>query len=78
MYPLLALASTTLLAVTLGYAALCVVSPFGPCRRCHGTGHHLTRRRRHLCRRCDATGRRIRLGRHLVNAARRTYDAGTR
>ena len=76
MYPLLVLASTALAIVTLGYAVLCAVSPFGPCRHCHGTGHHRTRRRR-LCRRCDATGRRIRLGRHLLNAAWRTYHAGT-
>jgi len=79
VYPLLALASTALAIVTLGYVVLCVVSPFGSCRRCHGHGHHITRRgRRRLCRRCDATGLRIRTGRHLVNAAQRTYRAGTR
>ena len=79
MYPLLALASTALLAVTLGYALLCAISPFGSCRRCHGTGRHFTPRGwRRPCQRCQATGLRIRTGRHLYNVARHTYDAGTR
>ena len=79
MYPLLALASTALAIVTFGYVVLCAVSPSGPCRRCHGTGHHRSPRgRRRPCRRCEMTGLRIRLGRHLANHWRRIHRAGTR
>ena len=79
MYPLLTLASTALLVVTLSYAVLCAASPFGFCRRCCGYGRRVTPRgRRRPCHRCQTTGLRIRTGRHLYNLARRTYDAGTR
>ncbi|WP_432114375.1 hypothetical protein [Streptomyces sp. S1] len=78
------LAIACLLAVTLGYAATCAVSPFGDCRKCHGLGHRLKTDRKGRpkrgkdCRRCHATGKRIRLGRWLYNRASRTYHAGTR
>ncbi|MDT3396157.1 hypothetical protein RKE29_05795 [Streptomyces sp. B1866] len=77
-------ANTAFLLVTLGYATLCAVSPFGPCRKCRGFGQQV-RTDRHgrprpgrACRRCRGTGKRIRLGRHLYNLARRTWRDGTR
>lgn len=72
-------ANLVLLIIVLGYAGLCVISPFGPCRRCRGFGYATwTDRRGRLhagryCRRCEGTGQRIRLGRHLYNALRRLY-----
>ncbi|QHF92670.1 hypothetical protein DEH18_00700 [Streptomyces sp. NHF165] len=73
-----------LLFLTLCYAALCAISPFGTCRKCRGFGFHLkTNRRGQLrrgkdCRRCDGHGKRIRLGRWLYNRASRLHDQGTR
>lgn len=65
--------------ITFCYAALCAASPFGPCRRCNGVGRiRLGTRRGRLCRHCNATGIRIRLGRHLWNAATRIHRDGTR
>ncbi|WAP56329.1 hypothetical protein [Streptomyces sp. S465] len=77
------LAIACLLAITLGYGALCAASPFGDCRKCHGMGHALkTDRKGRLkrgkdCRRCKATGKRIRVGRWLYNRWARIYSAGT-
>ena len=70
----------TLVFVTLGYAIVCAVSPFGTCRRCAGLGRigAARGRRTHACRRCDATGIRIRLGRHLYHQATRIHRDGTR
>ncbi|MFJ9839295.1 hypothetical protein ACIRYZ_02340 [Kitasatospora sp. NPDC101155] len=76
-------ASPVLLFITLGYALLCVASPFGDCRKCRGFGFHLKYDRRGRpcrgkhCRRCDGIGKRIRVGRHLYNLARRLW-AGAR
>lgn len=66
--------------VTLGYALVCAVSPFGPCRRCSGTGKRrsLAGRIVRPCPRCDGTGRRIRIGRHLANDIRQEHRNGTR
>ncbi|WP_217201625.1 hypothetical protein [Streptomyces buecherae] len=77
-------ANLLLFALTVGYICLCAVSPFGPCRKCSGLG--ATSRVTHsgqlkvgrTCRRCHGVGRRIRIGRHLLNRARRTHRAGTR
>lgn len=72
------------LLITLCYAALCAVSPFGNCRRCRGFGFHLrhTRRGRLVrgrdCRRCRGYGRRIRVGRHLYNVLAGLRREGTR
>ncbi|WP_405728889.1 hypothetical protein OG607_27410 [Streptomyces sp. NBC_01537] len=81
---LLAAAMALILLFTLGYAGLCAVSPFGDCRKCGGLGFALThdrhgkpKRGKH-CRRCDGIGKRIRIGRWLLNRWQRTYDAGTR
>lgn len=76
-------AITFLLAITLCYIALCAGSPFGTCRKCRGMGYATKVNRRGKvkrgkdCRRCKTTGKRIRVGRHLYNAWRRTYDRGT-
>jgi hypothetical protein len=70
MHPLISLASTLTLPaalVTLGYAGLCLVSPFGPCRRCR---NKTTRRGRGHCHRCGGTRLRLRLGRRAYNLAR--------
>ncbi|MFC8095249.1 hypothetical protein [Streptomyces sp. NPDC057301] len=81
MTPIL-LAIACLIAVTLGYAGLCVASPFGDCRKCHGMGHALKADRKGRlkrgkdCRRCKATGKRIRAGRWLYNRWARIYRAG--
>ena len=78
---LIAAAIPLLALFTLGYFAFCLASPFAPCRRCDGIGHHLkTDRRGHTrrgkpCRHCKTTGLRIRFGRHLINAYRRTRNA---
>ncbi|MFI0908700.1 hypothetical protein ACH4TE_35085 [Streptomyces sioyaensis] len=79
-----ALAITFPLIVTLCYIALCVVSPFGNCRKCKGFGYALkTDRRGRLrpgktCRRCRGDRKRIRVGRHLFNVALRLHRDGTR
>lgn len=71
-----------LLAVLL-YAALCAVSPFGPCRKCHGFGFKVKQNRRgritrgRNCRRCKGYGMRLRAGRHVYNAVTRLHREGT-
>ena len=81
--PLIALATACLLAITLGYAAVCAGSPFGTCRKCHGFGFATTTDRKgrpkrgKSCRRCKATGKRIRVGRWLYNRWARIYRSGT-
>jgi hypothetical protein len=78
------LASACLLVVTLSYASLCAVQPFGRCRKCRGAGVLVKINRRgkvkrgKACRRCHGHGIRIRRGRHLYNSWRRTYRRGTR
>lgn len=56
-----------LAVITLCYAAVCAVKPFGTCRRCDGRGRRGLGLRSRLCRHCDGTGIRIRFGRHLFN-----------
>ncbi|WP_327168809.1 hypothetical protein [Streptomyces subrutilus] len=76
-------ASTLILLVTLSYAATCMASPFGNCRKCKGFGFAMTtdrkgrlKRGKH-CRRCDGHGKRIRVGRWIYNRAVRLHRAGT-
>ncbi|MEU5429964.1 hypothetical protein AB0H73_30825 [Streptomyces olivoreticuli] len=63
------------------YGLVCVCSPFGRCRKCHGLGFATKTdrksrpRRGRPCRRCDGHGIRIRTGRNLWA---RTYRKGTR
>jgi hypothetical protein len=82
MTPILA-ASLLILTITLGYAAVCAVSPFGRCHKCNGFGFATTTDRKgrpkrgKTCRRCAGHGIRIRRGRHLYNLWHRTYTHGT-
>lgn len=61
-----------------GYAVLCAIRPFGPCRRCHGLGTVERFRKERTCPRCRGKRLRLRVGRRAHNAWRRTHEAGTR
>jgi hypothetical protein len=82
--PSLLSAMPLLILLTLSYAALCAVSPFGTCRKCKGWGHKVRQTRRgrlrhgSACRRCHGYGRRLRLGRRLYNTTSRLHHDGTR
>ncbi len=57
------------------YAEQCSRTPYAPCVRCKGAGHHRKRRTR-ACRPCRGKGVRMRWGRAVMNAYRRaTYSA---
>jgi DnaJ-class molecular chaperone len=67
--------------ITLSYAGLCSVSPFGKCRKCSGTGrehHDSPRRARKHCRRCHGHGIRLRPGRRVINAVTALHRDGTK
>jgi DnaJ-class molecular chaperone len=68
------------LAVVSTYVIVCGVSPFGRCRRCHGTGRYKRPhgRQSHPCRRCHTSGRRLRWGRHVSNYFARRRDAAAK
>jgi hypothetical protein len=70
MKPVLILLGLCPFVVTLGYIALCSVSPWGTCQRYHA--------HRRTCMRCDGTGMRPRLGWQLNAYARHTYRDGIR
>ncbi|OSC69656.1 hypothetical protein B5180_26625 [Streptomyces sp. BF-3] len=74
----MALASLLILLTTAGYAVLCAVKPFAPCRKCSGIGVRIRRRAVTLCRRCHGTRARLRIGRRLLNNSRTIHAAGTR
>ncbi|MFI1570838.1 hypothetical protein ACH4VQ_08400 [Streptomyces anulatus] len=74
----MALASLLILLTTAGYAVLCTVKPFAPCRKCSGTGARTRRRTVTLCRRCHGHRARLRIGRRLLNHSRSIHAAGTR
>ncbi|NEC92184.1 hypothetical protein [Streptomyces sp. SID12501] len=61
-----------------GYAALCAVKPFSPCRKCAGTGEVECFQKVRTCPRCRGKRLRLRVGRRAHNRWRRTYDDGTR
>jgi DnaJ-class molecular chaperone len=61
-----------------GYSVLCAVRPFGLCRRCQGAGEILWFGKPRTCPRCRGRKLRLRLGRRMHNAWRRTHEAGTR
>nr|WP_078532668.1 hypothetical protein [Streptomyces hokutonensis] len=61
-----------------GYAVLCALRPFGPCRRCRGTGEIERFRKTRTCPRCRGKKLRLRLGRRAHNSWRRTHAAGSR
>ncbi|MFG3410204.1 hypothetical protein [Streptomyces sp. NPDC048142] len=74
----MALASLLILLTTAGYAVLCAVRPFAPCRKCSGIGVRTRRRTITLCRRCHGTRARLRIGRRLLNNSRTIHSNGTR
>ncbi|MEV5802586.1 hypothetical protein [Streptomyces collinus] len=74
----MALASLAVLLTLAGYAALCAVRPFAPCRKCSGTGIRQARRTLKLCRRCRGRRYRLRIGRRLLNTGREIHRAGTK
>ncbi|MFJ2179313.1 hypothetical protein ACIOJG_01690 [Streptomyces anulatus] len=75
----MALASLLILLTAAGYAVLCTVKPFAPCRKCSSTGVHTRRRTVTLCRRCHGHRARLRIGRRLLNNSRTIHAAaGTR
>jgi hypothetical protein len=62
------------LLLTLGYLGTCLLFPFRACKHCHGHGQlqgWLGGIR--FCPACDGTGLRLRAGRRLINALRRSY-----
>ena len=65
---------------TLCYGVGCWFWPFGPCRRCKGTGKRRSpfSRAFGLCRRCHGDGRRLRIGRRVINSLRELHDKGGR
>ncbi|MFH8480298.1 hypothetical protein [Streptomyces sp. NPDC018055] len=74
----MALASLLILLTTAGYAVLCAIKPFAPCRKCTGTGVRTRRRTITLCRRCHGHRARLRIGRRLLNNSRSIHATGTR
>jgi len=64
------------LAVAAIWLARLWLWPFGPCRRCKGTGKNIgsTGRRFGTHRRCKGSGRRVRLGARMVRRAIRRKD----
>jgi hypothetical protein len=58
-----------LLAVTLGYAMACWVTPFARCRWCSRDD----RKKARHCRWCRGTGLRLRIGRRVWNLWRRLH-----
>lgn len=72
------LAMTALVLWAGGYAVLCAVKPFAPCRRCGGLGAVEQLRKTRTCPRCRGQKLRLRVGRRAHNAWRRTHQAGTR
>jgi Zn finger protein HypA/HybF involved in hydrogenase expression len=51
------------------YLVTCRIWPYGNCRRCHGSSklHSPTGRSFRPCPRCKSTGRRLRIGRRVLN-----------
>ncbi|MEU7345495.1 hypothetical protein ABZ778_16515 [Streptomyces bacillaris] len=74
----MALASLLILLTTAGYAVLCAMRPFAPCRKCSGIGVRTRRRTITLCQRCHGTRARLRIGRRLLNDGRTIHAHGTR
>lgn len=66
------------LAVAGAYAAMCWLSPYGPCLRCAGRGRcrSLILRREVNCWWCRACGSRLRVGRRIYNVAAKAHREG--
>lgn len=72
------LAMAAVVVWLVGYAVLCMVRPFGQCRRCRGAGEIERFRKVRTCPRCRGKRLRLRVGRRAHNAWRRAHEAGTR
>jgi hypothetical protein len=73
------LAMAALLILYLGgYAVLCAVNPFAPCRKCAGGGEIERFGKVRTCPRCRGHKLRLRIGRRAHNAWHRTHEAGAR
>ncbi|MET7731606.1 hypothetical protein ABZT02_09575 [Streptomyces sp. NPDC005402] len=72
------LAMIALILWAVSYAALCWAKPFAPCRKCHGIGQIERFGKPRMCPRCHDEKLRLRVGRRMHNAWRRTHQAGTR
>lgn len=57
-----------------GYAVLCAVKPFAPCRRCRGAGEIERFKKARTCPRCRGKRLRLRVGRRAHNAWRRASE----
>ncbi|MFH8785041.1 hypothetical protein [Streptomyces roseoverticillatus] len=72
-----------LIFLTLCYAVICAVSPFGACRKCGGWGAKIRQtrsgrlKRGRECRRCEGQGLRLRVGRRLYNSVVELHRDGT-
>lgn len=71
------LAMAALAVVLLVYAVKCMREPFAPCRKCNGEGETHSWLGDRTCSRCHGHRLRLRVGRRLHNAWRRTRDAGS-
>ncbi|MDO3687357.1 hypothetical protein [Micromonospora sp. C28ISP2-4] len=80
MLTIAALASLTIVGYAAFYLIKCYAVPFGPCRRCNGAGERrgLILRLKRECHRCAGTGKRVRVGRRVIERVRDEYRAGTR
>ncbi|WP_405524610.1 hypothetical protein OG426_16135 [Streptomyces canus] len=72
------LAMISLILWLVSYAALCWAKPFAPCRKCHGIGQIERFGKPRMCPRCHGKQLRLRVGRRMHNAWRRTHQAGMR
>lgn len=68
------------LVLVVGYVLACWLWPFAACLRCRGDGKRRSPSGRawRICPRCGGTGARVRVGRQLVTAFRRTKHRGSR
>ncbi|MFF0152630.1 hypothetical protein [Micromonospora sp. NPDC005203] len=78
MLTVAALASLIILGYAAFYLIKCYAVPFGPCRRCKGAGERRGRiiRLKRECPRCAGTGKRVRVGRRVIERIRTEYRAG--
>ncbi len=79
MSPVLAGIAGVLVGLAL-YALTCLSMPFVMCRKCAGAGKVQSRSGRvsRPCKRCKESGRRLRLGRKVINYLRDNRDRADR
>lgn len=63
-----------LAGATCWYAVACLIWPYASCGRCEGGGklRSPSGRTWRACPRCAGTGRRLRIGRHMINRWKNT------